>query len=114
MAGRETESESIFQSLVSVFPGNANYLRSLAIAKGNRDVKGATEIWRRLASGSQAGSDLWYASKLKLAEYLAAENRSSAARLIQQTMQLGGEVPAAWRDQFDSALKEYSDGETNP
>ena len=114
VAGLNTESESSFQQLVNIFPSNANYLRSLAIAKGNRDIKGATEIWRRLASGSDPGSDLWFAAKLELANSLAGKDRAAAVRLIEQTMQLGGELPPQWQQKYDSILTELSDGEDNP
>ena len=107
-AGLSAASEAIFETLVESFPLQANYLRSLAIAKTTRDRNAATEIWRRLASGCEAGSELWYESKLELAKGLSQQDLAAAASLIRQTMQLGGELPSHWQAEYDAALKEFS------
>ncbi len=108
LAGQSKESERIFQSLVDFFPGNAKYLRNLAVAKSGRDERGASDIWKRLASGSEAGSELWFESKWQLAQILSKTDRPSAVQLLKQTMQLGGEMPEAWRRAFESSLDELS------
>ncbi len=106
LADQSTESERTFQTLVDFFPGNAKYLRNLAVAK--TDPRSAKEIWQRLASGSDAGSELWFESKLELAKILAATDRSSAIQLLKQTMQLGGEIPESWRQSYESLLEDLS------
>ena len=105
-ADQSTESERTFQTLVDFFPGNAKYLRNLAVAK--TDPRSAKEIWQRLASGSDAGSELWFESKLELAKILASTDRSSAIQLLKQTMQLGGEIPESWRQSYESLLEDLS------
>ena len=109
MAGRDNESETIFQTLVATFPDQAGFLRSLAIAKSKRDATAASDIWRRLASGSTAGSDLWYESKLELAKGLSEDDHDAAASLIRQTIQLGGELPPRWQEEYGAMLFELSD-----
>ena len=109
LAGRDSESETVFQTLVDTFPDQAGFLRSLAVAKTKHDAAGATEIWRRLASGSAAGSDLWYESKLQLAKGLSADDHDAAASLIRQTIQLGGELPPRWQEEYGAMLFELSD-----
>ena len=109
LAGQSNESERVFQTLLDVFPGNAKYLRNLAIAKTG-DQHSAKEIWQRLASGSEAGSELWFESKWQLAKILAATDKASALKLLKQTMQLGGEMPESWRRAYESTLEELSLG----
>jgi hypothetical protein len=106
LADQSAESERTFQTLVDFFPGNAKYLRNLAVAK--TDPRSAKEIWQRLASGSDAGSELWFESKLELAKILASTDRSSAIQLLKQTMQLGGEIPESWRQSYESLLEDLS------
>ena len=106
--GQSVESESNFQILVDSFPGNANYLRNLAIAKSGRDVDGAKQLWQRIASGSEAGTDLWFESKLELARILANQDRASAVKLLKQTMQLGGKLPDVWQQPYDVAIERFS------
>ena len=105
VAGQSAESEKIFRALLDYFPGNANYLRSLAISKSGRDARAAKEIWQRIASGSDAGSDLWFESKLELAKILANQDGASAIKLLKQTMQLGGDMPDSWRQSYEAAIE---------
>jgi len=107
-AGKVAETESLFQTLVDTFPGNANYLRNLAIAKSGRDKEAAKQIWQRIAAGSDAGSDLWFESKLELAKILANTNSDSAVKLLRQTMQLGGDMPESWRQSYESTIQQLS------
>jgi hypothetical protein len=109
LADQSLESERTFQTLVDIFPGNAKYLRNLAVAKS--DSRSAKEIWQRLASGSDAGSELWFESKFELAKILASSDRQSAIQILKQTMQLGGEIPEPWRQAYESLLDDLSRGE---
>jgi len=111
LAGKSIESNRILQTLVDIFPGNAKYLRNLAVAKMAGDPGAAREIWQRLASGSEAGSDLWFESKWQLAKILATTDKDSASQLLKQTMQLGGEMPDSWRRSYQSTLEALSSGE---
>ena len=108
LAGQSAKSEQIFQTLVDNFEGNAQYLRNLAIAKSQRDPQGARELWQRLASGSEAGSDLWFESKLEFAKQIANQDRDSALKLLKQTMQLGGEMPEVWEQAYESKIEQLS------
>ena len=110
IAGQNTESEKVFQTLTENFPGNANYLRSLAISRSGRDAKSAKEIWQRIASGSDAGSDLWFESKLELAKLLSSQDSESAVQLLKQTMQLGGDMPESWRQSYEATIETLRPG----
>ena len=110
IAGQNAESEKVFQTLTENFPGNANYLRSLAISRSGRDVKSAKEIWQRIASGSDAGSDLWFESKLELAKLLSSQDSESAVQLLKQTMQLGGDMPESWRQSYEATIETLRPG----
>ena len=107
IAGQSAESERVFLILGEYFPGNAKYLRNLAVARSNSDQAAAKEIWQRLAAGSEAGSELWFESKWQLAKILGKTDRASATKLLQQTMQLGGEVPEQWKQAYESSLQEF-------
>ena len=111
LAGRFAESEKIFQALTELFPGNANYLRQLAITKSKLDSDGAVPIWKRLAAGSEAGSDLWFESKFQLAKNLATRDRKAAVALLKQTMQLGGESSPDWQKTLQGAIEQWTGGE---
>ena len=106
IAGQTAQSEKIFQTLTDNFPGNANYLRRLAISKSSRDVDAAKQIWQRIAAGSDAGSDLWFESKLELAKMLAGQDSDSAIKLLKQTMQLGGDMPESWKQSYEATMEE--------
>ena len=107
-AGKAEETESIFQTLVDNFPGNATYLRHLAIAKSVRDSGAAKAIWQRIASGSEAGTDLWFESKLELAKLIGSSDSNSAINLLKQTMQLGGDMSESWQQAYETTIKQLS------
>jgi hypothetical protein len=111
LAGRDAESEKIFQPLSDLFPGNANYLRSLALAKSKRDSNGSVQIWKRLAAGSEAGSALWFESKLELAKSLAMQDRQAAVKLLKQTKQLGGDDSSQWQETLREKIEQWTQGE---
>ena len=111
LAGQSIESESNFQILVDSFPNNANYLRNLAKAKTDRAPDSARQIWQRLASGSEAGSDLWFESKLELAKILGNQDKASATKLLKQTMQLGGDLPETWQRSYEDAIEQFGQSE---
>jgi len=95
-----------------LFPGNANYLKYLAIAKSKRDPDAAAQLWKRLAAGSEAGSELWFLSKLELAKNLATRDPDAAVRLLKQTMQLGGEMPEIWLKAYQRTINQLTNDES--
>ena len=111
LAGRSVESEKIFQSLSDLFPGNAGYLRNLAASKSDRDPAASVKIWKRLAAGSEAGSDMWFESKLELAKDLGTRDRDAAIKLLKQTMQLGGDSSPQWQRAYLGTIEQLT-GET--
>ena len=101
--GKADESATMLTTLNQLFPNNKNYLVNLgrALSAANR-FEDSPAVWRRLAGGSQAGSELWFESKHGLAFGLfQTGSHDDAQALIAQTLQLSPEMPAKWKQQFD-------------
>jgi len=103
-------------TLKELFPNNQNYLSSLgrALSVAGR-FKDSTTVWRRLASGTRAGSELWFESKYNLAVGLfETGNRDDSQNLIVQTLRLSPQMPAKWKQRFDklsTQLESNSEGD---
>jgi hypothetical protein len=65
------------------------------------DVEAALPFWRKLNSGVQAGSDLWYESKYQLIVGLASSDPDAAGKIYRQTRRLSPELPQKWRLPFE-------------
>jgi hypothetical protein len=112
LAGNAVASAEVFQKLIGQFPGNARYLRAMALAKADLgSLDEAREIWQRLASGVDAGSELWFESKWRLGKIVAVTDRKSAATLLRQSIQLGGDVPENWKLIFEQSIDRYESGD---
>lgn len=111
LSGNSDSSELTFLQLVDLFPGNAQYLRSLALAQ--RDVgklDAARAIWQRLALGVDAGSELWFEAKWELAKILAVNDPASAKKLLKQSLQLGGDASEKWKRVLENELTTLESG----
>ncbi len=100
--GDSVEARRLYQVLVGEFPSQQKYIHGLArstMAAG--DVEAALPFWRKLNSGVQAGSDLWYESKYQLIVGLASSDPDAAGKIYRQTRRLSPELPQKWRLPFE-------------
>ncbi len=114
--GKTDKAIEMLETLNQLFPNNKVYLASLARALSNTGrFEEASPVWRKLASGVQAGGDLWYESKHGLAVALFKTGKQDDAKnLVQQTVRLSPKMPDQWRQQFEellSQIKPQSDGD---
>ena len=97
----------MFNILNRLFPKNKSYLVNLgrAHSKAN-DFEAASPVWRKLAVGVEAGTELWFESKLNLATSLfKTGNPEDSQTLIAQTIRLSPEMPEKWKLEFDSLAR---------
>lgn len=95
------DADRLYAKLLESFPDDQNYLAASARCQtrlGRFDL--AEPIWRRLAAGVEAGTDLWYESKYELAVCVARNDPPDAAKLVRQTIRLSPEMPDLWRAKF--------------
>jgi tetratricopeptide (TPR) repeat protein len=100
----ETDKALEMLKLVNrIFPNHKSYLRKLALAyTETKQFKNAIEIWRKLATGLDPGSDLWFEAKFQLASNLyRVGDRSGARQVYDQTILLSNKIPKNWQLEFD-------------
>ncbi len=108
-AGFLIEARTTLRKLAELFPSQTRYLLALAMAEtqsGNNEK--AIELYQKLASGVQPGSDLWFDAKLRTVNILATDDESAALKLLKQTRLLGGEIPSHWELQMKEIEQELS------
>ena len=104
--GKADDSAKMMTTLNQLFPNNKNYLVNLGRAfSAAGKFEESSDVWRRLAGGTTAGSELWLESKYNLALTLSqTENKEDSLSLITQTIQLSPEMPVKWKQKFDDLL----------
>lgn len=107
MVGKNEDAIRIFLKLNQAFPKQVNYIQSLASTYASSEqYELAMPMLKRLIAGVTPGSDSWFEAKLLLSECLLATNQVDDARkLVDQTIRLGGDMPASWTERFE-ALRE--------
>ncbi len=108
--GDSAVARRLYQSLVDVFPSHQKYIHGLAkstMAAG--DVEAAFPYWRKLNSGVQAGTSLWYESKYQLIVCLLSSDPESAGKIFRQTLRLSPELPEEWRLPFEELKKKLGE-----
>jgi len=103
-AGSTKKAIEMFNILNQLFPKNKSYLVNLGRAHSMaEDFEAAISVWRKLAAGVQAGTELWFESKLNLAISLfKTGNYKGSKTLIAQTIRLSPEMPEQWKQEFDN------------
>ena len=102
--GNSKKAIEMFNTLKRLFPNNKNYLVNLGRAHSQAEgFEAAIPVWRKLAAGVQAGTELWFESKLNLAIALfKTGNQKDSQTLIDQTVRLSPEMPDKWKQEFDN------------
>ena len=103
MAGEADKALAMLETINRIFPNHKSYLRKLALAyTETKQFESAIEIWRKLATGLEPGSDLWFEAKFQLASNLyRAGDRQGARQVYDQTILLSNEIPKKWQLEFD-------------
>ena len=101
--GNTKKAIEMFSVLNRLFPNNKNYLVNLGRAHSKaEDFEAAISVWRKLAAGVQAGTELWFESKLNLAIALfETGSQKDSQTLVDQTIRLSPEMPEKWKQEFD-------------
>lgn len=88
----------LYERLLVARPRNAAFLRAAALlAEGIGDRSKALDLWRRLASGAPADSELWYEAKYRLIKLLAMTDPPRAREVMDQHKQLNPDYgPEPW------------------
>ncbi len=103
MMGEPNEALAIAQSLNQASPNHKMILQLLA--NSMMETGGQVEaipIWQKLNRGVDAGSELWFESKYKLAICLMETgSRKEARDLHSQTIRLSPAIPSKWTKPFE-------------
>ena len=106
------QADQMNQKLLNLFPNQKDYIQLAAEIKMERKLfEEARNYWRRLASGSQAGSEEWLLAKLKLAECLGQTDKTAATQLIGQTKRLCPDMSVGWQTRFHQLEKRIQEVE---
>ncbi len=90
-----------FEILHQVQPRKESYLLRLAqlmTQNGNREQ--AMIYWRKIASGSKAGSPTWLEAKYQIILHLAKSDPQQAKSVLRQTVKLVPGLNQEWTDRF--------------
>lgn len=106
-SGQVKDGKEMLELLNQIFPHYQSYLHRLAIVRTDTgDFSAAIPLWRKLASGVESGTDIWFESKQQLAYCLyQVGDRVKARQLHTQTIKLSPDLPDRWRVPFDELSK---------
>ena len=100
--GKTSEAIENYEKLRQALPNYQRYILRLAQLKSKAGKPdSAIELWRKLATGSKAGSNAWYEAKYNIAKILSKEDQKTAQSILSQTRRLSPEMPEEWKTKFD-------------
>jgi hypothetical protein len=101
---RIEEARPIADILVRVCTEDAVALKVAAdVFLAHRDLVAALEIYRRLGTGLQIGSEGWLAAKLGVVRCLAESNPQLAREVYAQVLDLMPQLSTEWQQAFEAA-----------
>jgi hypothetical protein len=99
--GQWNTAGDVWTRLLEAAPENRDYVRGAAQCRTRLqrwDL--ALPLWRRLAQGTEIGSDAWFEAKFGVAQCLAPNEPEQALRVLEQAAQLAADVPPLWQARF--------------
>lgn len=97
----------MLQLLLTSYPNNKTYLQQLGRAYvAAENYSEAIPVWRKLANGTEPGTELWYESKFELANSLLQSGDKASAKILhEQTLRLSPTIPDQWNPRFEELSK---------
>ncbi len=100
--GQWSLADDFNRKLIEQWPGQQKYvLQAARLRMKLNDFETARELWRRIATAVEPGTDVWFEAKFQLIVCLQEINTEFAPGVYRQTRGLSPEMPDAWRDRFD-------------
>lgn len=108
--GRWKEAAARLDKIVTALPSDKKYLRRAGIAHFQAgEFATSLDLWRKLLSGLQSGSDEWFEAKYHQLVCLSKTDKPGGLKVWKQFKLLFPEVTSpAWKDRFVQLEKQFA------
>ena len=106
LGGGLLAANELYDRLIELEVNDAETLLAAATTKTELEKKNeAIVIWRKLAAGSSAGSEIWLRAKYGLAVCLLDTDERTARQVAEQAIQLDPQMNDEWKQKFIEFVK---------